>query len=153
MENFLAAATDPFAGEVICMLDALDECKFDSRRELIERVSKFYHSPSERHSRQSCLKLLITSRPYDEIERPLHNLISQFPHIHIAGEEENNKIGAEIDLVCRSYISSLSAELKLGQDVKRLLERKLHATKQRTYLWLHLVIDEIRRSLKRTEKI
>jgi len=62
------SANSSNAGEIICVLDALDECKEGSRWEIIETLKTFY-SPGQRLSSPSSkLKFLITSRPYDDLE-------------------------------------------------------------------------------------
>ena len=38
------AMTDPRAGEVICVLDALDECEESGRYEIIRALNAFYSS-------------------------------------------------------------------------------------------------------------
>ncbi|KAK0703602.1 hypothetical protein B0T26DRAFT_732015 [Lasiosphaeria miniovina] len=49
------------SGEIICVLDALDECDADSRQQLLNKLEDFYcHSPSKSFSK---LKFLITGRP------------------------------------------------------------------------------------------
>ena len=149
---FRAAATDSSAGQVLCILDGLDECKLEESMDLIKVTSEFYHSSSQGRLAQSCLKILITSRPYENIERQFGKYVVNLPHIRVAGELRNETIGAEIDIVCRAQIPLLAAELKLTDNVAGLLERRLLESEQRTYLWLHLVIKEIRETLNRTER-
>jgi hypothetical protein len=95
----LSAAMDPAAGDVVCILDALDECASDGQLTLIGFLVKFYNSATAEASRSSTLKFLVTSRPYDNIERRFHGIAAGLPTIRLAGEEENEKIMAEIDLV------------------------------------------------------
>ncbi|KAF7502937.1 hypothetical protein GJ744_004813 [Endocarpon pusillum] len=77
------------AGDVVCILDALDECASDGQLTLISFLVEFYNSTTAEASRSSTLKFLGTSRPYDNIERPFHGIAAGLPTIRLAGEEEN----------------------------------------------------------------
>jgi hypothetical protein len=51
--------------EIICILDALDECEDKGQSQLIDVLSNFY----ETRATNSILKFLLTSRPYVHIQR------------------------------------------------------------------------------------
>jgi hypothetical protein len=63
----LECATSPNTGEVVCVLDALDECEASSRNQLINKLKEFYCDPSVQ-SKSPKLKFLVTSRPYSDLE-------------------------------------------------------------------------------------
>jgi ankyrin repeat protein len=149
---FLSAATDPAAGNVVCIFDALDECSYEGQKDLIDFLVGFYNSATTASSRSSTLKFLVTSRPYHDIELPFHRIVGGLPTIRLAGEEENEKIRDEIDLVTNAWVTQLSSDLKLQPTLQELLRTRLQQIKNRTYLWLYLVFEEIRKSLKRTER-
>lgn len=148
----LTSATDAAADNVICILDALDECGDEGRSTLISLLNDFHNSSMRNPSRNSTLKFLVTSRPYDHIERPFHKATTKFPTIRLAGEEENEQIAKEIDLVVGAWISEISSEVHLQPDVQEMLKIRLKQIQNRTYLWLYLVFQELRKSLKRTVK-
>ena len=150
--TLLAAATDPVADGVTCVLDALDECRENDRRILIRFLTDFYTRSCRKSSRKGQLKFLVTSRPYSDIELDFDGIPSNLPAIRLSGEDKNEEIRDEINLVIKERVSTVSRELRLNQMLKDLLEEKLLTISHRTYLWLHLVIEEIRRSTKRTEK-
>jgi ankyrin repeat domain-containing protein 50 len=148
----LVAATDPVADGVTCVLDALDECREDDRRKLIRFLTDFYTRSCQESPRKGQLKFLVTSRPYGDIELDFDRIPSNLPAIRLSGEDQNEGIRDEINLVIKERVSTVSRELRLNRMLKDLLEEKLLAISHRTYLWLHLVIEEIRRSTKRTER-
>ncbi|KAH0536058.1 hypothetical protein FGG08_007039 [Glutinoglossum americanum] len=90
------AATDSEAGQIVCVLDALDECKLSARRALIKELGKFYSAQCDTNTR---LKFLVTSRPYSDIERAFRVNIRDFSSISLKGEDESEKISNEINLV------------------------------------------------------
>lgn len=94
------------------------------------------------------LKFLITSRPYFHIERDLQNLVSKYPVIRLAGEAETQSISREINLVIKVEIEKLERVLKLDDSTQSILQNELCKYNNRTYLWLHLVLEVIRRRLE-----
>ena len=144
--TFILAISDPNAGEVVCVLDALDECAEAERYQIIDTLSAFY-----KQCQSSQLKFLVTSRPYFDIEREFANLIRHFPTIHLQGEKESEAICREIDIVIKSKVSELGLQLKLDDSEQSALQDELLAMEHRTYLWLKLMVDVIRGELEPTK--
>ncbi|KAH8689906.1 hypothetical protein BGW36DRAFT_307105 [Talaromyces proteolyticus] len=142
------ATSDPKAGEVVCILDALDECPEAERYQIIDTLSTFYRQTQS----SSQLKFLVTSRPYFDIERKFASLIRHFPTIRIHGERESEAISREIDVVIRSKVSELGQELELDYSEQSALQDELLAMEHRTYLWLKLLVDVIRGEVDPTKK-
>ncbi|KAK5053936.1 hypothetical protein LTR84_001898 [Exophiala bonariae] len=151
----LAAGMDPEARDVTCIFDALDECQPTDRQTLIAMISNFYTQISAATgSKRSIgrLKILVTSRPYDDIEIDFLRGLENLPTIRLRGEEKNDQISNEIDRVIRMRVDRLARDLLLNDQTKGLLETKLLEMEHRTYLWLHLATQSIyetyRNSLK-----
>lgn len=142
----LKAASDPRAGEVICILDALDECVEADRYQLMDAIKTLYSRPTPEHY-ASRLKFLVTSRPYYDIERRFNTLFKSFPTIRLHGEAESEQISQEINLVARSRVSDLGRELDLTKSEQVMLEKELLSMKHRTYLWLKLVVDVLKNAI------
>ena len=137
------AAADPQAGEIVCLLDALDECKESERKRLISTICTFYQSVWN-SERKMALKFLITSRPYSSIEMDFARLTSKVPTIRLAGEDKPEEIREEIDLVVSKEVESITQELYLDPGDVVLLRQQLSRVKHWTYLWLKLILDLIR---------
>ena len=140
---FVTAVTSQSAGRVIVIIDALDECRQKDLKILIGLLRRFYNESSKPTSRNNCLKFLVTSRPYNEIEDSFQKIEPKMPMIRLRGEFENDKIHEEIDLVIRRKIDILAIENDLSQSTKKNLEQKLLKMEHRTYLWLYLAIEDI----------
>ncbi|GIJ92692.1 hypothetical protein Asppvi_001970 [Aspergillus pseudoviridinutans] len=140
---FIAATSDPASANTICMLDVLDECHPNDQKQFIQRLEDFYRR-TDSSTLAPWLKFLITSRPYDEIKDRFKAITDFFPHIHLKGEEENDQIREEINWVIRVRVKELAETASLSSDVQQQLERQLLQMEHRTYLWLHLAIDDIR---------
>ncbi|KAF9889095.1 hypothetical protein FE257_008072 [Aspergillus nanangensis] len=140
---FTAAAMESSTRSTICILDALDECQDRDRQQLIEKLCQFYKKTSKTPS-TTPLKFLVTSRPYYNVQYWLSDTSGSLPEIRLSGENENDTVKGEINLVIDQYIGALTTEFSLPSDVERSLRKSLKAMKQRTYLWLHLAMEGIR---------
>ncbi|KAN0073559.1 hypothetical protein V8E54_008779 [Elaphomyces granulatus] len=140
-DTIISAAEDKNAGEIICLLDAIDECEDRGRSQLTQALCKLYGT-----RRNFNLKFLVTSRPYGGIRRDFQPLkIPGLPVIHLSGESEveMEKISREIDVFINARVENIGAKLNLKSDEQELLLRELMRVPNRTYLWVYLTLDLI----------
>jgi ankyrin repeat protein len=140
---FVTAALAEASCKTVCIFDALDECREADQVRLIGRLDSFRRESSS-SNQDAWLKFLVTSRPYDLIQVCFRSLTASFPHLHLKCEEYNDQIQKEIDVVVRIRVKELAETAQLSQNVARRLEQQLLQMKNRTYLWLQLVLDDIR---------
>lgn len=145
-EILAESAKDSHAGEIVCVLDALDECEEVARNQLIEKLIHFCSQESCQKS-SSNLKFLVTSRPYDDLQQKFQRLSDVSTYIRFDGDEKSQRIGQEINLVIDAKIPHLTGGFN-EEDRKRISNR-LKEMDNRTYLWLFLTIDIIERSPSR----
>ena len=127
------------AGEILCVLDALDECEENGRESLIKSLNSFLSTMKDQTGR---LKFIITSRHYYHIEERFSDRI-----IRLAGEDETKLIQRDIDLVVRFQVPQIARQMKLDIVTQDVLQKRLLEAQNRTYLWLHLTLkDVIKRS-------
>ncbi|VUC22312.1 unnamed protein product [Clonostachys rosea] len=144
------AVQDPRAGPIVLVLDALDECIGSELAELMKMISKQLRAS---RGRQSKLKYLLTSRPYEQVVSEFRPLLDQFPLIHIPGEYESDIISEEVNRVIVHQLDELSKEKNLSLVIRTALEKKLQEIPHRTYLWVYLVFDALRKmTIKKTRK-
>ncbi len=142
------AAADAETGTVVCIIDALDEREESGRTRLLNYLDHFYNDTTSNDRKNMVLKFLITSRPYFHIERNLQGLICKHPVIRLAGEAETLSISREINLVIKVEVKKLGETLKLDNSVRLILEEGLSKFRNRTCLWLHLILEVVRRRLE-----
>ncbi|RYP18847.1 hypothetical protein DL767_009749 [Monosporascus sp. MG133] len=142
----ISATTGHRKWEVVCILDALDECEPSGRNQLIDALSEF---SSRTTTHAPAPKFLLTSRPYVDIKRRFRHLECDLPTIHLKGENEEEiaKISHEIDMVIKSRVMDISRTLELGLEEQNVLVKELTLVQSRTYLWVHLVFDEIQNGI------
>ncbi|RVD85413.1 uncharacterized protein DFL_003736 [Arthrobotrys flagrans] len=139
--GFLAAAKKHNAGEIVCVLDALDECKKDERCLLIEKLQQLYRGGTEFN-----LKFLVTSRPILEIRHGFHQQeIPESSLIHLSGESEAemNKISQEIGIFIEARVKGIGKKFGLTSKERHILLEKLTSVPNRTYLWVYLTLNLI----------
>jgi ankyrin repeat domain-containing protein 50 len=136
-----SAASDPQAGHIVCVLDALDECRSVNQVRIINELVQFYSNAVNSAQNKSMLKFAVTSRPLYDIEAEYRQLTGKIPPIRLSGDEESEKITLEIDLVIKARVSALGP--KLGHSRQELLRKKLLEIPHRTYLWLKLIFELI----------
>ncbi|KAE8394506.1 hypothetical protein BDV23DRAFT_5179 [Aspergillus alliaceus] len=137
-------ANSPDAGEIVCVLDALDECNADGRRQLIEKLKGFYCQPRHPSNALSKLKFLITSRPYDDLEASFKKLSDSTAYLHFDGDEKSGQISNEINLVIDDRMDEIARDFE--ESDRRMISKQLKNMEHRTYLWLHLVFDIIKQN-------
>ncbi|RYO91810.1 hypothetical protein DL764_008235 [Monosporascus ibericus] len=145
-QALINAASDKNAGEIVCLLDAIDECEAQGRSQLDLALRKLYET-----KRSFNLKFLLTSRPYGEIHRDFQPImIPGLPVIHLSGEsdEEVKKISREIDIFIKARVQDIGAQLKLTHRQLSLLLEELMRVPNRTYLWVHLTLKLIEDDVK-----
>ncbi|KAK8063763.1 hypothetical protein PG996_008415 [Apiospora saccharicola] len=118
----IEATSQDNGGEIVVILDALDECVEYER--LTAALTQLY----DKDRGASSLKFLVTSRPYPKIGQELQHLKESQPSIHLDGDnrELNNKIAREINIVIKRRVRELGQRHKLQSE-------------ERTYLWIRLV--------------
>ena len=129
-----AAGNDPEAGPVVILLDALDECALTDFKDLVQGLSTRIGGK---------VKVLATSRPYEQILAKFRSLLDTFPLISIPGEKEDKIISQEVSHVIKHRIDRLAKEKELDQDIRAHLEQHLLKIQHRTYLWVYLVFDHL----------
>lgn len=142
-DALVAASLQKNAGEIICVLDAFDECADDERSMLSATLRSFYDPESEA-KKESILKFFITSRPYDKVRQGFQPLSTPgLAVIHLRGESEIEvaKIASEINIYIEAKVQEMDDFLP---EEKGVLLRALQQSPNQTYLWVYLAIEWIR---------
>ena len=144
------AADDSEAGKIVYVLGALDECRELDRKTLIRKLGDFYTDSGWTMAR---LKVLMTSRPYSDMENAFEYKIDNMESISLRAEYETEKISKEINMVIDDKIPRLcrARRYPLLGTLRVMLKEKLKAIPNRTYFGLHLMFDVIRDSLDSTK--
>lgn len=146
---FLAATADATAGTTICVLDALDDCRDEDRRRLVTSLGDLYRSYFDSNRKTPTthlggrLKILVTSRPYDSVQRLLNQITPKVPQIQLRDGDENHAFREEMDLVVNQQVSELATRFLLSDENQQLLLRRLLEMEHLTYPALLLAMGQI----------
>ena len=147
----IKTARDLDAGEIVCVLDALDECEENARKQLVQKLVSYFADTDSLSSSSLRLKFLITSRPYEDLELGFQSISGTDAFIRFDGDEQSEKIGQEIHLVIDAKVPQIARSFS-AEDRKSISDR-LKKQDNRTYLWLHLTMNIIERSLSSFSKM
>ena len=145
----LLVASKSQALQIVCVLDALDECRSQDQELLIQNLCHAFENDrsSGTSEGKARLKFLVTSRPYLDIQALFSSLTAKWPQIRLKGEEESDQIKKEIDIVIEIRMKQLAEKVGLSPEVHQRFQTQLLQMENRTYLWLHLVLDDIHTTL------
>ena len=146
---FTNVIRDLRAGAVVFVLDALDECDATEFKDLMSNLGDLF---SDHGLSDTKIKLLMTSRPYQQVMSEFRHLLYDFPNIHIPGEEELDTISQEVNRVIHYRVGQLARREQLPESLQSHLEKRLLEVEHRTYLWVYLVFDYLETGFKKTTK-
>ncbi|PWW72234.1 NACHT-ANK domain protein transcript variant 4 [Tuber magnatum] len=126
-------AAEGGCGEVICVVDALDECEQATQDRLMRLMA---HLPQSQNSGIP-LKLLVTSRPYHKIERGLGSYATM---IRLKGEDEVKAITADVTRVIDKGIKELETYWERPGELGYLRDI-LESSADRTFIWVSLILE------------
>lgn len=132
-----AIAADPTAGDIFCVIDALDECDGVLWDYFVRKLTRLVSRGTQCH-----IRFVVTSRPYHEIQGIFEELQidSESSFLRIAGEEESEAISSDIEMVIKHKFLRLP---KLNDVTKQHLINRLQKMQNKTYLWLYLIWEII----------
>lgn len=135
-EMLVLASESSTQGQVICVLDALDECTAHDREKLITQLDRLYQ---DERSSSINLKFLVTSRPYDDIELSFKPLLRRTEYFRFDADERYKEISHDIGLVIEARIDTFASDL-VEADRQKIVEA-LKSRGTNTYLWLYLTLE------------
>ncbi|KAJ9156533.1 ankyrin [Pleurostoma richardsiae] len=142
---FTEALENHAAGNVICIVDALDECDASSRDRLIERMSAYIERRRELPG--PYFKLLLTSRGYQTIE----DAFKTVPHIRLKTEAYVENINQDIVLFTEEQMKVMQRITGCSDQVRKRIQDQLIEKADQTFLWVSLVLDMLTKSTDASE--
>lgn len=137
--DMLVAVAKDAACQIVCVLDALDECDAGDRNRLMTRLARLM---ADSQCSTTNLKFLTTSRPYDDIELSFQPLLKQATYYRFDADERYKGISHDISLVIDANIESLYPGFR--ETDRQKISKLIKARGTNTYLWLTLTLDIIK---------
>lgn len=128
---------DGDAGDIFCIIDALDECEKSSRRQLLRLFKRIVEAKRALDSDEAFLKILVTGRPEDTIQNAFQGL--KYTSI-VQLEDYVSEIIKDIGAVVHAEVGKLNHMWSDRSD----FESTLIARAGGSFLWISLVLEILR---------
>ena len=139
----LAIAQDPRSNQLTWVVDGLDECEDQSRRYFLSQLVELYKQPTKYSCR---LKILISSRRYDSIHDSFEELKTIAEFEEIDSSLYTVQIAKDVDEALETEVQQLFKARK--PEVQKCVLRYLRESDNKTYLWLYLMLEQLRTKSK-----
>ncbi|KAJ5697367.1 hypothetical protein N7488_011051 [Penicillium malachiteum] len=129
------------AGEVVCILDAFNECDNHDRKQLAAALCKLYGEENDFN-----LKFLITTRPEERMSLEFNSLKirgSSFFHLEGENNDQLKKITKEVDSYIETKLETICKIRYLKPGDQWFLLKSLRRNPNQTYLWIHPILEWI----------
>ncbi|KAK8062516.1 ankyrin repeat protein [Apiospora hydei] len=131
-------------GDVVCVLDALDECNPADLKPLLKNINTLV---STGHSRPNVarVRFLLTTRGHPAIMEQINAMGSRVLRLAGEGKAEIDSIQEEIMIVANHRLGELVKRKRLDDETKGVIARSLEekGSEQRTYLWVTLIFKAL----------
>jgi CMP-2-keto-3-deoxyoctulosonic acid synthetase/DNA polymerase III delta prime subunit len=128
---FIAAAADQNTGRKYCIVDAVDECDRESQDTLLRQFEETFSSLTN-----SNLRILVTSRPYPEIEVYL----KIFANKDLASYPQRTR---DIERYIEEKVVNLAQRQSYTDKVRKKVSNLLREKAGGTFLWIGLVCEKL----------
>ncbi|KAF6820888.1 ankyrin repeat-containing protein [Colletotrichum plurivorum] len=147
---FTEATKQDTAHQIICVLDALDECDPADFPTLVRFLRGYSSIQKAFGDAKPRVKFLATTRGYPEIIDELLDFESTIVHLSGDSKDEKDQIQKEIELVMDTRLAKLSDKKKLSDErqslIREALQNSVVQSEQRTYLWVSLLFEVLERN-------
>ena len=133
---FCCILKDPGAGEVYCLIDALDECEKGSRRQFLTNFTELFRS---QQSNKTAFKFIVTSRRENDIEKSLSAACPAIQNLQIDSGKVNDDLSKFIDV----RVDELSATNEYNPAQKNMIKNALTEKAGGTFLYVSLVVQDL----------
>lgn len=123
---------DPDLGNIVFILDALDECEPSERNQVLRWMMEYFVS-----SRKKNIKIVLTSRPDIGIQDILDSRSYQ---LGLESFDTTAEIENDIVRVIKYEINHMPALKTWPENQKKQLQARLIANADKTFLWVSLVL-------------
>lgn len=128
---------DKSAGDIFCIIDAVDECEKSSRRQLIRLFNRILETKRTLDSNDTFLKILMTGRPEETIQSAFQGLKYTST---IELEDCVSEITRDIAAVVHTEVGKLNHMWSDRSDFESTLVERAGGS----FLWISLVLEILR---------
>ncbi|KAH7336681.1 hypothetical protein BKA65DRAFT_371878, partial [Rhexocercosporidium sp. MPI-PUGE-AT-0058] len=146
---FEAISEDQISGNIICLIDALDECEPRSRAQLLRYMGHFIATQQNSPHKWGHLKFVLTSRSEIAVSDDFKNNFGVHFRFLISAEDETENINNSVALAVKDRVSKIASTFGLSERRRLQLENRIISNADRTFLWVYIVLDKVEDTLNR----
>ena len=136
---FKDIAMDPKCGPTIIIIDALDECKEDTRRSLLKAIEGFIQDLERPIAGGQHVKFVLTSRPLEDVEC----LIARVSEHRIRIDDYQSGPDGDLQIYIRQKLGEISEQHQFDQELRQSLQELLYSKSGQSFLWVHMVLTAL----------
>ncbi|KAF4840026.1 Vegetative incompatibility protein HET-E-1 [Colletotrichum siamense] len=131
--------------DVYCIFDAVDECAGEGRERFLANLARLFGNSLPTPSR---LKVVISSRPWEEENRLFTELLGSPRISHLVGE--NATVQSDIRTVIRLQVKEIAQEKQLDENTEALLLERLirKNVRTRSFLAIRMAFEMLRSAVR-----
>ena len=133
---------DPRIGNVVCIVDALNECESSSRSQFLRLLKEY-----KIRSKEGKIKFLATGRPDAETGVVIGQAALQLK----LEADAPTYIESDVERVIRREIDIMPALERWSEDRKKQLHTRLFKNSDKTFLWVALILHLLPYALDASE--
>ncbi|KAK8131115.1 hypothetical protein PG984_007553 [Apiospora sp. TS-2023a] len=145
---FQTIVTDPKAGSVYIIIDALDECAPTTCRLLLRSINSMLRGPDGVYRTERPVKFILSGHPdapgnYGLVGIPpeFRNPLGIFPGYMLSIDKCKDAYAVDLGMYIDQRMSEISQDQKLSPELKQSLQESLLAKPGLTFLWAHMVLS------------
>ena len=130
---------DPEAGEVYCLIDALDECEKESRGQFLTKLTELFCS---QQSKKTTFKFILTSRRESDIVELLSASSPAIRNIQV----DSGKVKSDLSRFIDNKVNELATKKGYEPQQKERIKRTLTEKAGGTFLYVSLVLHDLQKA-------
>ncbi|KAK5697078.1 hypothetical protein LTR17_024043 [Elasticomyces elasticus] len=139
---FKTVLQDPELGELVCLLDGLDECTSESSRWLILKLVRFFGTEPIKSSNINMPRMVVVSRDIPALR--------QTAQIRLAPDNDE-QVACDIKQFASAKVREFSGLDGYSEVFRETVETAILTRAEGTFLWIGFVMDELSRKATCTE--
>ena len=137
---FVSIIQDSGAGEVFCLIDALDECDKESRQLFLTDFTKLFDSQS---SQKIVIKFVVASRRENDIEESLSAVGPAAQNLQV----DSGRVNHDLHKFINVRVDELSRIKGYKSSLKEKIRSALTEKAGGTFLYVSLVLHDLKRTI------
>lgn len=136
-EIFKSVLSEKKARNIVCIIDALDECEIASVSKVVRSLSSYISDQNQDLTAEAWFKVVVTSRRYQSIDDTFRTV----PHFRCSLGDYAEQTDHDIETFIKIRSARMQDVTFCSDSMRSTIETRLREQCGRTFLWVSLVLD------------